>query len=205
MPSLTAVGPSLADYVSGQYDPGANWFKRTSWYLVNAIIFQSWLCPMSSVKAALLRIFGAHIGAGLVIKPRVNIKHPWRLTLGDHVWIGEGVWIDNLVMVHIGSNVCLSQGAYILTGSHDYSDPSFRLILGEVYLEDGAWIAARSMVCPGVRCGRNAVITVGSVLRKNAESDGIYAGNPAELVRKRTIRDRNVGIPVATADSSSII
>lgn len=199
MPSLMALGPSLADYTPGQYDPGANWFKRGCWYLINAFIFKSWLCPLNSVKTLLLRIFGARIGAGLVIKPRVNIKHPWRLTIGDHVWIGEGVWIDNLVKVHIGSNVCLSQGAIVLTGSHDYSDPAFRLILGEVYLEDGAWMAARSMVCPGVRCCRNSVITVGSVLRKDAEPDGVYAGNPAVLVRSRVIRNKDGFKPFATA------
>lgn len=187
MPGLRALGPSMADYLPGQYDPGANVLKRCCWYFINALIFRSWLVPICNVKIFLLRIFGARVGAGLVIKPRVNIKHPWRLIIGDHVWIGEEVWIDNLVTVHIGSNVCLSQGALILTGSHDYTDPSFRLILGEVYLEDGAWIAARSMVCPGVRCGRNAVITAGSVVRKDAEPDGIYAGNPAVCVRKRVI------------------
>jgi putative colanic acid biosynthesis acetyltransferase WcaF len=199
MSSLIPLGPSLADYVPGQYDPGANWFKRGCWYLINAFIFQSWLFPLSGAKASLLRIFGAQIGMGLVIKPRVNIKHPWHLIIGDHVWIGEGVWIDNLVGVHIGSNVCLSQGALVLTGSHDYSDPAFHLMFGEVFLEDGAWIAARSMVCPGVRCGRNAVITAGSVLRKDAEPDGVYAGNPALLVRKRVIHNKGKVAPVATA------
>jgi len=199
MPSLMALGPSLADYAPGQYAPGANWFKRVCWYFINVFIFQSWLLPFSSVKALLLRIFGARVGVGLVIKPRVNIKHPWRLIIGDHVWIGEDVWIDNLVTVHIGSNVCLSQGALVLTGSHDYSDPSFRLTLGEVNLEDGAWVAARSMVCPGVRCGRNAVITAGSVLRKDAEPDGVYTGNPAVLVRRRIIRSKNSVKPFAAA------
>lgn len=199
MPSLMAFGPSLADYAPGQYDPGANWFTRGCWYLINAFIFQSWLLPFSSIKALLLRIFGARVGVGLVIKPRVNIKHPWRLIIGDDVWIGEGVWIDNLVTVHIGSNVCLSQGTLILTGSHDYSDPSFRLMLGEVHLEDGTWIAAQSTICLGVRCGRNAVITAGSVLRKNAEPDGVYAGNPAMLVRKRVIRNKDSHTPLAAA------
>lgn len=191
MPSLSMITSSLSDYAPSQYDIGANLVKRGCWYLINAIVFQSWLLPVSSVKVLLLRMFGARVGVGLVIKPRVNIKHPWRLTIGDHVWIGENVWIDNLAMVHVGSNVCLSQGALVLTGSHDYSDPSFRLILGEVHLEDGVWVAARSTVCPGVRCGRNAVITAGSVLRKDAESNGVYAGNPAVLVRKRAIRNKD--------------
>lgn len=179
--------PSLADYAPGQYKPGASALKRSCWYVINALLFHSWLLPSSCVKASLLRMFGAKVGLGVVIKPRVNIKHPWRLVIGDHVWIGEGVWIDNLVKVEIGSNVCISQGAVLLTGSHDYSDVAFRLILGEINVEDGAWIAANAVVCPGVCCRRNAVITVGSVLRKDAEVGGVYAGNPAVLVRNRNV------------------
>lgn len=140
------------------------------------------------IKILLLRLFGAKVGTGVVIKPRVNIKHPWRLVVGENVWIGEGVWIDNLVKVEIGSNVCISQEALLLTGSHDYTDRKFRLTLGEIHLEDGVWIAANVVVCPGVRCARNAVITVGSVLRKDAEAGGVYAGIPAMLLRQRIIR-----------------
>ena len=180
--------PSLADYALRQYDPGAIVLKRACWYIVNAFVFHSWLFPCSRIKVSFLRLFGAKVGNGVVIKPRVNIKHPWRLVVGNHVWIGEGVWIDNLVKVEIGSNVCLSQGAVLLTGSHDYTDVTFRLILGEIHLEDGVWIAANVVVCPGVRCARNAVITVGSVLRKDAELGGVYAGIPAMLIRQRIIR-----------------
>ncbi len=193
--------PSLADYQPGQYDPGASVFKRVCWYTVNSILFHSWLFPCSRIKILLLRVFGAKVGLGVVIKPIVNIKHPWRLTVGDHVWIGEGVWIDNLVKVEIGANVCLSQGALLLTGSHDYSDVAFRLILGEICLEAGVWIAANVVVCPGVRCGQNAVITVGSVLRKDAEAGGVYAGNPAVRVRHRAIRNSQLGHIEISADS----
>jgi len=184
-PPLT---PSLADYSLGNYDTGAGILKKICWYIVNALVFHSWLCPCSRIKVVLLRIFGAKVGTGVVIKPRVNIKYPWQLKVGDHVWIGEGVWIDNLVKVVISSNVCISQGGVLLTGNHDYTDPAFGLILGEIYLEEGVWIGANAIVCPGVRCARNAVLTVGSVLRKDAEGNGIYAGNPAVLTRNRIIR-----------------
>ena len=180
--------PSLADYAPRQYDPGASALKRAFWYIVNALVFHSWLFPCSRIKVTLLRLFGARIGKGVVIKPRVNIKHPWRLVVGDYVWVGEGVWIDNLVMVEMGSNVCISQNALLLTGSHDYTDPAFRLTLGEIHVDDGTWIAASVVVCPGVRCRRNAVITVGSVLRRDAEAGGGYSGIPAMLVRQRVIR-----------------
>lgn len=185
----TLPTPTLARYAPDQYDQGASLFIRLCWYVVNAFVFSSWLFPCTRLKAALLRLFGAKVGRGAVIKPRVNIKHPWRLVIGDYVWVGEGVWIDNLVKVEIGSNVCISQGALLLTGSHDYSDMAFRLVLGEIYVEDGVWLAANAVVCPGIRCRRNSVITVGSVLRKDAEVAGVYAGNPATLVRHRIIQN----------------
>lgn len=162
--------------------------RQVLWYLVNAIVFHSWLFPFSAVKQRLLVMFGAKIGKGVVIKPRVNIKYPWRLNVGDNVWIGEGVWIDNLAFVSLASNVCISQDAYLLTGNHDYSDHAFGLITSGITVDKGAWIGARSLVCPGVHVAGHAVLTAGSVLTKDADSYGIYQGNPAKLVRKRVIR-----------------
>jgi putative colanic acid biosynthesis acetyltransferase WcaF len=137
----------------------------------------------------MLRVFGAKLGKGVIIKPRVNIKYPWYLIIGDNTWIGEGVWIDNLTWVRIGSNVCISQEAYLLTGNHNYKDKKFGLIIGEINIEDGAWIGARSIVCPGVSCGKHSVLTVGSILQKDAVANRIYRGNPAELIRERVIED----------------
>jgi len=178
----------LGAYDNRGYDPGAGRFKRSLWYVVNAVLFHSWLFPGSSLKCRLLRLFGAKVGRGVRIKPRVNIKYPWYLAIGDNVWIGEGVWIDNLTWVRLGSNVCLSQDAYLLTGNHDYKDPAFGLILGEIVIEEGAWIGAQAVVCPGVRIGRCVVLTVASVMQSDAAEYGIYRGNPAVQIRERQIK-----------------
>jgi putative colanic acid biosynthesis acetyltransferase WcaF len=180
--------PDLARYRPAGYHPGASPLRRAVWYLTNALLFASPLVPFSMIKRVLLRAFGARIGRGVVLKPGVSIKYPWRLAIGDHSWIGEGVWIDNLTHVSIGRNACLSQGAFVLTGNHDYTAVTFDLIVRPVDMADGAWIGAKAIVCPGVTVGRNAVVTVGSVLTHDAEPNGIYAGNPAREVRKRVIR-----------------
>jgi len=177
----------LQNYDNRGYRPGGGPLRRALWYVVNATFFDSWLHLGSSFKCGILRAFGARIGARVVIKPRVNIKYPWHLEVGDDVWIGEGVWLDNLARIAIGSNVCLSQDAYLLTGNHDYSDPCFGLITREIVVEEGAWVGARAIVCPGVRLGRQAVITVGSVATRDAEPDGIYRGNPAVREKTRAI------------------
>jgi putative colanic acid biosynthesis acetyltransferase WcaF len=177
----------LGQYDNRGYVPGAGLVRRIVWYLTNATVFCSWVIPLSGLKGWLLRIFGARIGSGVVIKPRVNIKYPWHLTVGDDVWIGEGVWIDDLAAVTLGNNVCISQDAYLLTGNHDYKDPRFGLLTGEITISDGAWVGARAVVCPGVRMGEHSILTAGSVLGRDAQPWGIYRGNPAELVRKRVL------------------
>src|SRR5690606_35597907 len=148
---------------------------RVAWHLVSALLFQGPLVLPSRCKAALLRAFGARVGRGLVIKPRVTIKYPWFLTLGDHVWLGEGVWIDNHTGVHIGCHVCISQGAYLFTGNHDWNDPGFRFFCHPITIEDGVWVAAKAVICPGSVLARLSVIGAGVVWRGRTVPAGVYA------------------------------
>lgn len=170
-----------------------SWYKPTSglrsflWYFINVLFFINPLNPFSGLKVFLLTLFGAKIGKGVVIKPAVNIKYPWLLEIGDHVWIGESVWIDNLAKVSIGNNVCISQDAILLCGNHSYKKTSFDLILGEINLEEGVWVGAKSIVCPGVRLKSHAILTVGSVANRDLDAYCIYQGNPAAKIRDRII------------------
>jgi putative colanic acid biosynthesis acetyltransferase WcaF len=130
-------------------------------------------------------LFGAHVGKNVVIKPRVNIKYPWNLSIGDNSWIGEEVWLDTVGRIYIGNNCCISQGAKIITGNHNYKNESFDLIVHSVKLEDGVWIGCGALVCGEVICGEQSVLTAGSVASKNLEGNFIYTGVPAEKVRIR--------------------
>ena len=161
--------------------------RKVLWFFVNIVFFQNPLNPSSILKVFLLRFFGTKTGVGITIKPKVNIKYPWLLEIGNHVWIGEEVWIDNLVVVKIGNNVCLSQGVTLLTGNHNYKKSSFDLMTDRIVLEDGVWICAKAVVCSGVICRSHSVLTIGSVITKNMEKYCVYQGNPAVLIRKRII------------------
>ena len=178
---------SLSQFNNDWYNPGGNAVKRFLWYFTNVVWFNSGF-PISRLKIFMLRLYGAKIGSGVVIKPRVNIKYPWKLTIGNNVWIGEHVWIDNLGKVSIGDNVCLSQGAFLLCGNHDYKKTTFDLIVGDITLEEGVWIGAKAIVCPGVTCSSHSVLAVGSVATSNLEAYKIYQGNPASIVRERNIQ-----------------
>jgi putative colanic acid biosynthesis acetyltransferase WcaF len=149
--------------------------------------FKSGLFPVYGLKIFLLRAFGAKLGKHITIKPYVNIKYPWNLTISDHVWIGENVWLDSLEMITIGANSCISQGATILTGSHNYKRAAFDLITGPVILEDGVWIGAGAIVNQGITIASHAMLTSGSVATKSLEPYAVYQGNPAAKIRQRVI------------------
>ena len=179
---------SLATFQNTWYDPGRSLPVRVLWLAVNRVFLLTSFPWPSRLKAAVLRLFGARVGSGVVLKPRVNVKYPWNLAIGDHSWVGEGAWIDSLAKVTIGSNCCLSQDAMIETGNHDWSKTSFDLVVKEVVLEDGAWAAVRSLLLPGSRLASHAVLGAGSVLSGATERYGVYVGIPATRVKERVIR-----------------
>jgi len=174
----------LDRFDAGGWERGRSRWLEGLWLLVQALLVASWV-PGSAHRAWLLRLFGARIGRGSVLKPGLKVKFPWRLVMGDHVWLGEGVWIDNLAPVRIGSHCCVSQGAYLCTGSHDWESARFKLVVRPIEILDHAWICARAVVGPGIVVGEGAVLSLGSVATRDLEAWTICSGVPAEAVRKR--------------------
>ena len=178
----------LSSFENPTYSHGKSFLVRVIWIIVGRVFINSYLPIPIKLKIVILKLFGAKIGIGVIIKPKVNIKHPWLLAIGNHCWIGEQVWIDNLVMVSIQDNVCISQGAFLLTGNHNYKSQKFDLITGKITLEDGVWIGAKSIVGPNVVCYTHSVLTASSFATKDLEPFTIYSGNPAVPIRKRIIK-----------------
>lgn len=179
----------LSAYNNDWFDEGAGVVKRSVWFLTNVLFFINPINPFSAIKVKLLRWFGASVGNGVVIKPGVNIKYPWKLIIGNHSWIGERVWIDNLDHVVIGNHCCLSQEALLLCGNHNYKSQTFDLITKPIVLEDGVWIGARSIVAGGVTCGTHSVLTAASLASANLEAWSVYRGNPCVKVNDRHINE----------------
>lgn len=187
-PYICGVQTRLDRFNNSWYKPGAGPMVRLMWYFTNALFFKSsWFLPVGP-KRSILRLFGARIGKGVVLKPCINIKYPWKLEIGDYSWIGENVWIDNLAEVKIGSHCCVSQGALLLCGNHDYSRESFDLMVGSITMEDGSWAGARTLLCPGTVLGSHSVLSAASVATGRLESYTIYRGHPAVPVKKREIK-----------------
>jgi putative colanic acid biosynthesis acetyltransferase WcaF len=177
-----------ADQPDG-YHYGRPMWVRLVWHFVSALLFQNQFFPLYGIKVKVLRAFGAKIGEHVLIKPDVTIKYPWWLELGDHVWIGEKAWLDCTTLIRVGSNVIVSQGAFLCCGAHDFKDPGMGSFGSPITVEDGVWICAFAKVATGVTIHEDAVVLMNAVVLKDCEANGIYRGDPAEKIGERKIRD----------------
>jgi putative colanic acid biosynthesis acetyltransferase WcaF len=181
---MTEVRLDLFDSKLG-LDRGVSKPKEIIWYVVKTIFFLSSIPYPSKFKVLLLRFFGAKIGKGITIKPRVNIHFPWKLIMEDFVWIGEEVFILNFELITIGNNVCISQRAFLCGGNHDYREIAMPYRNGPITLEEGCWVGANVFVGPNVVISTDSIITAGSVITQSSEKNGVYRGNPAQLIKNR--------------------
>lgn len=154
------------------------------WMLVEFLVVSNPIQPSSALRAWVLRGFGAKIGSGVILRPRMRVKFPWRLTVGNRCWIGEGAWIHNQDEIHIGDDSVISQDAFITTGSHDVV-ATMALRVKPVHIGRGVWITTRCIVLQGVVVGDNAVVLPGSVVSRSLPADGVYGGSPARFIKPR--------------------
>ncbi len=176
---------NLSKFNNSAFSRGASRLKEALWWICRSAFFAPWFPVPSGLKVAMLRFFGAKVGAGVVIRSRVNVTFPWRLEIGDHVWIGDEVGILSLDRVVIGSNVCLSQRAYLCTGSHDFGKETFDLITRPIEIGDGCWVGAQAFVGPGVTMADGSRCLAGAVVVKDVAAGTTVGGVPARVIGRR--------------------
>lgn len=159
--------------------------RRALWNLAWAFCFRPSLRPMHNWRGALLRMFGATIGANPRIYPTAKIWAPWLLECESLVAIGPEAEIYNAAPLRIRTHAIVSQGAYVIGATHDYNDPAFPRIDKPSEIGAYSWICARAIVMPGVNVGEGSVLGAGSVATRDLEPWGVYAGNPARKVKDR--------------------
>jgi putative colanic acid biosynthesis acetyltransferase WcaF len=155
------------------------------WWLVQDTLFRYSPQFLYGWRNGLLRLFGAEIGRGVLVRPTARVTYPWKLSIGDNSWIGDFAELYTLDRITVGRNAVVSQHAYVCTGSHDIGSPGFDLVLKPIAIEDEAWVAAGVFVFPGVTVGRGSVVGARSILRADTEPYGVYAGAPAVKVGER--------------------
>lgn len=155
------------------------------WWLVQSLLFKPSPQVFYGWRRFLLRVFGAKIGKGVIIRPSVEVTYPWKISVGDYSWIGDNAVLYSLGEIEIGTNVVVSQKCYLCTGNHDYTNSDFQIFSEKIKIESECWLATDVFVGPGVTIGRAAVVGARSSLFKSVEGGFIYAGNPLRVIRRR--------------------
>jgi putative colanic acid biosynthesis acetyltransferase WcaF len=158
----------LRDFTGAGYDKGRPVLWQAVWFAAMNLVFSAWWLP-ARFRPAILRAFGASVGEGVLIRHRVRVLWPWKLTIGDNCWIGEGAWLLNLEPITIEHDACISQEAFLCTGSHDHHDPAFEFVNAPITVGAGAWVAARAVVLRGSTLAPGEVVAAGAVRSRSAE------------------------------------
>lgn len=168
-------------------DRGRPKHTEALWYFVKVWFFLSpWPWPVRFKRWLLIR-FGAKVGKGLYMRPRVGIHFPWKLTIGDHCWVGDGVEILNLEPVTLEDHVVIGHQAYLAAGSHDARSRSMAYANKPIVIRRGTWIATRAFIGPGVTVGENCVVGACAVVMKSVPDDSVVTGQAAQVAGRREI------------------
>ena len=164
---------------------GRNALVVQLWWFVQAVFFNTSPQIFYKWRVFLLRLFGANIGKGVVIRPSVKITYPWKVTIGNYSWIGDDVVLYSLGDIEIGNNVVISQKSYICTGSHDMLKENFEIFAKKITIKDGCWIATDVFVAPGLTIEENVVVGARSSVFKSLAANKVCVGNPAKPIKDR--------------------
>lgn len=175
----------LSGFTGAGYDRGGSAPKQVLWLITSGLITSHWWCP-PELRARILRAFGATIGENVVIRQRVRIHWPWKLSVGANSWIGEGTWILNLEPVTIADNTCISQDVFLCTGSHDHHSPTFEFDNAPISIGSGAWVAARATVLRGVTIGDNATVGALALVVSDVPDSATVLAPVAQPTKRRT-------------------
>lgn len=169
----------LRKYDQSNFDRGrSSWFVLL-WWLVQAVAFPISPHNFNGFRCFLLRLFGAQIGQGVLIRPTARFTYPWKVEIGDYSWIGDDVVLYSLEQIRIGCHCVISQKSYLCTGSHDIQDSAFGLKTAGISIGNGVWIATDCFIAPGVQIGANAVIGARSSVFSNIPAQQVCWGTPA--------------------------
>lgn len=159
------------------------------WWIVQALLFHTSPQVLYGWRRWLLRLFGAKIGDGVLIRPSVRTTYPWRLEIGDRAWIGDFVELYTLDRITIGEDAVVSQFTKLVTGTHDFEKPTFDMVTRPIVVEKQAWVSANCFVAPGVTVRRGAVVLACSLVLKDVPEMTVVAGQPAAVKRHRLRQD----------------
>jgi putative colanic acid biosynthesis acetyltransferase WcaF len=181
----TADSSQINHYVVPVFSKG-NKLKRLVWQTLWALLCSWTPAPLYFWRTFIVRLFGGAIGKGVHIYPTCKIWAPWLLEMQDFSCLGPGVEVYNPGGCTIGKHAIISQDAYLCGATHDFNSENFTHIKKKITVGDYVWVCAKAIVLPGVCCGEGAVLGAAALATKDLEPWSVYAGNPAQFIKKRT-------------------
>lgn len=165
---------------------------RVVWNVVWALFFRT--SPRGNLfrpwRIMLLKLFGAKVEWSSNVLPSCRIWQPWNLTMGAYACISENVDCYSVAPIVLGDQVTVSQGVRLCTAGHDISSPIMELTYKPIVVGANAWVAAWSIVMPGIMIGEGAVVAAGAVVTKDVEPWTVVGGNPARFLKKRVLTEQ---------------
>jgi putative colanic acid biosynthesis acetyltransferase WcaF len=155
------------------------------WWLVQATLFAFSPQFMYGWRRWLLRLFGARVGQGVLVRPSAKVTYPWKVSIGDFSWIGDDVVLYSLGEIEIGDNAVVSQRSYLCAASHDYTQPNFPIYDLKVCIGSQAWLATDVFVAPGISIGKGVVVGARSSVFQDLPDMTVCVGNPAKVIKFR--------------------
>lgn len=144
----------------------------------------------SEWKRFILNIFGAKIERGAIVYSGAKIYCPYNLIMKRGSCIDMGVNCYNVSTIMLEENAVVSQGAFLCTASHDYTDSRHPLIGSPITLCKHSWVAAQAFIGLGVTIGEGAVVGARSAVFSNVEPWSVVGGNPANIIKNRVIHNQ---------------
>lgn len=171
------------------------------WWFVDATLFRTSPQFAYRFRRFLLRLFGARIGSGVLVRPTCRITYPWKVSVGENSWVGDDVVLYSLGDIRIGANSVISQRSYVCAADHDYRHSDFPIRARPIVVGDGVWVAADVFLGPGVTVGDGAVVGARSSVFSDLPSNMICTGSPCEpkKVRAQYGTDRDSSEPPYSA------
>lgn len=153
--------------------------KTLIWNFTVNILGSSMFVP-KGIRRRIYKICGIQVGIA-DINPRCFIRTS-NLIIGHKTFINNACFIENNAKVTIGDSCNIAMDVLIGSDTHEIGKKEKRA--GKtaslpISIGNGTWIGARATILAGVTIGEGCIIAAGSVVTKDCEPNGVYAGVPA--------------------------
>ncbi len=152
----------LADYVVDKAQRGRGRVWLIAWLAVGPFVRSG--LGGNVLRSAILRRFGARVGARVSLHRSVRVHFPWKLTLADDVVIGARAWLINPEPIVVGAATVIGSDVVVCSGGHDHRAAAFTRTSAPVQIGARCTLGNGVTVLKGLRLGSDSHVSPGSVV-----------------------------------------